>query len=727
MSSLTTSESKMDTGEYIQEINRLSALVDGGKYDQVVERSKELIQLFPERRGAYLIQVRVFVHQGLLVEAKNVLKEGMNHCQAPDLLLNLAIIQSRLSEFKSAYQTFKQVDLPPDQIKNPQYWFHFGRSAFEFGQVDEAIQHYKKAISLKPDHKAALNNLANILYKREERGQAEKYYLTLLKYHPKEGNAYSNLAGLYEQSGKKKKAVEFYLKAIDVSPSLSLAYYNLGQIYSSHFKDFHKALQVYEKGLKFGDSTYRSGIRLHQIIARQGIADWSEYGKDLSDLNEIIDEFLASENPVFDIVPYTLSYFKIDPLKYRRVAEKYAAKLERNTKRLYPNVKYDHSVRGGKKVKIGYLSPNLRLHPGGTLVRTLFDHHDSKKFEVHAFSLVHTDDFVNKDIRDSVDFYHDVSKMTSVEIADLINRTGVDILVALAGYNSSMKFDILAMKPAPIQMVFIGSHETTGASFVDYIFTDEYMIDDELRKAFTEKIITLPCSLLINSPFPFDDEINTSKEEHGLPIDKFVFANFNHPKKLDPETFETWMNILQKTEDSVLWLYDGGNDSFQDSLHKTAKTHNVDPQRIIIAKPLPIKQHWERFKHADLFLDNFKYNAHVTGIEALRMGVPIITLKGNNHNSRLCSSLLHYSGLRNLISSTKIDYITLSSQLAVNTADLEEIRLKLQAADNQVLFDTELQVRYLEKAYLKALIKFRKGSPPKSFNVGTALELKSFM
>lgn len=717
----------MDTQEYIQEINKLSLSIQDQNYEYVIQRSGELIQLVPDRKGAYLIQAQAFIRQDKLIDARDILQTGRDKCGSPELTLNLAIIYSKLKDFKKAYQTFKQVDILPDKISNPQYWFHFGMSAIKFGQINEGINHYKKVLDVKPDHKAALNNLANILHKKEERKLAEKYYLDLIKHHPGEAMAYSNLAGLYEQAGKKEEAADFFKKAIQVDPTTSIAYYNLGQIYCAHYKDFEIALNVYDQGLKHGDSSYRDGIRFNQILARQNLADWSCYEEDLSDLNRIIKEYLESHRSLFEIVPYTLSYFNIDPKLYRKVAERYANKIVENTYQLHPDVKYDHSLGEEDKIKIGYLSPNFRLHPGGTLVRGLFDYHDSKRFETHAFSLVHKDDFVNRDIRDSVDYYHNASSMTSVEVANLINRTGIDILVSLAGYNSDMKFDILALRPAPIQMIIIGSHETTGADFVDYIFTDEFLIDDEYRQAFSEKLITLPCSLLLNSALPLEEQLKTNKSDHGLPDDQFVFANFNHPKKLDPGTFKVWMQILQKTPDSVLWLYNAGNIKLGETLKKEAEKHTIDPARIIMADPIPIKQHWERFRHADLFLDSFNYNAHVTGIEALRMGIPIVTLKGNNHNRRLCSSLLHYSGLKDLICNTKIDYITVSSQLASNAAELEEIKIKLQAADNKALFDTELQAKYLEKAYLKALLKFKKGQPPGDIVVGSALDLKSFI
>ncbi|WP_370090484.1 tetratricopeptide repeat protein [Ekhidna sp.] len=715
----------MDAEEYIGRVRRLSQEFLDGKYDKIIKEAPELCNARPERVGAYLVLAQTLLRKGDAEEASQILEKAASHCPDPAIEINLAIIYVKLEKIKEADKLFTKIQSSGIKVSNPKYWFNYARNSVRLGKFKEAIRLYQKCLKLKPDHKAALNNLANIYQKREDFKKAEEYYKILLSHYPQEGMGYSNLAGLYERKKETNSAIEYYEKAIKIEPTLSIAYYNLGQLLANEKGDHLGALKIFEEGLKRGDGTYQSGIRLYQIIARQHLVDWTHYEEDVADLNKIIEEYLHSENPIFEIVPYALSYSKVEPNLYTKVAEKYASKIQKNISQQFPNISYDHSI-SENKIKIGYYSPNFRQHPGGTLVRELFDYHDNSRFEIHAFSLVHTDDFINKEIRDSVDYYHDVSSFTSLEIANLINRTGIDILVALAGYNSSMKFDVLALRPAPIQMVMVGSHETTGADFVDYVFSDEFMLDDQLRQNFHESVISLPCSLLVNSSFPLDKTISTNRSDHNLPEKVFVFANFNHPKKLDPDTFDAWMKILQNVPKSVLWLYGAGQDSLAKTLTERSLGYQIEPERLIFAKPLSIHQHWERLKHADLFLDNFTYNAHVTGIEALRMGVPMVTLKGHNHNSRLSSSLLKYCGLEKFISLTKNDYITLSSQLATRAAELGEVREKLQRADNVMLFDTELQVRYLEKAYLKALLKFKKGLVPQDFEVGSALDLNSF-
>ncbi|MEQ8628047.1 tetratricopeptide repeat protein [Ekhidna sp.] len=716
----------MEAREYISGINQATKSLNQGELDKAITLCKDLQQSIPERMGAYLVIAQAHLKKNQPGKASEILKEGIKHCDEALLKINLAIVLHKQGVHEEAIHWFEAVERSSAKIPNSKFWFSYAKSSTETGRIHKAIELYEKCLKIKPDHKAALNNLANIYQKREELVKAESFYKKLIHHYPGEGMAYCNLGSLYERSKKVGLAIQYYEKGREVAPHLSIIYYNLGQLYGNEKNDHVKALEVYSDGLLKGDDTYRKGIRFYQIVARQHAGNWSDYEKDISDLNAILQWYVEEEYPPFEIVPYALSYSKVEPELYKKVAERYADKIKREIQQQFPDRSYDHTLSEGK-IKVGYLSPNFRQHPGGTLVRQVFDFHDSKRFEIHAFSLVHTDDWINIEIKDSVDYYHDVSKKSSVEIADLINRTGIDVLVSLAGYQTAMKFNVLALRPAPIQMVAIGSHETTGADYVDYVFTDEFMNDHELRKSFSEQVITLPCSLLINSELPFDSKIQTVRSDHGLPEKGFVFANFNHPKKLDPETFSTWMDILNQVPESVLWIYDGGVSGFAESIREKAEQRGIDMKRIICAPPLDIKKHWERFRHADLFLDNFIYNAHVTGIEALRMGIPMVSLKGTSHNSRLGSSLLYYSGFENHICLTKNDYITVSIRLATSAAELEATKEQLQAVDNVILFDTELQVKYLEKAFRKALHKFKKGLAPKDFEVGSALDLNSLI
>ncbi|MEQ9405481.1 MAG: tetratricopeptide repeat protein [Cyclobacteriaceae bacterium] len=712
----------MEVNAYIEGVTRASQLLRENKTDEAKALSRELVNARPERYGAYVIlaQAQLVSNEGS--EAEETLKSGLEMTDAPQLSLNLAIVRSRLGKFEEAVADFRKLDL--DDTGNEQAFFNFARSLIGIEKIADGIEQYKKCLTINPVHKGALNNLANLYQKNEHYNEAIKLYITLTENFPHEAMGFSNLGGLYEKLNKPKESVNCYKKALAINPKLSIAWYNLGHLYATRFNDHQRALEIFETGLKKGEGPFRNAIRFHQILSRQHIINWSEYEKDTRDLHEIILKYIDDPHPLFEVVPYNLSYSKVQPDLFRKVAGKYASRIIGKNKSKFPQLKYDHSLSEGK-IRIGYYSPNFKIHPGGILIHKLLDLHNSSTFEIHVFSLTHADDFVNDEVQRTADYYHNVSDLSSEEIANLINRTGIDILVALAGYNASMKMDVLALRPAPIQMLIIGSHETTGAPFIDYVFSDEYMMDKSLRENFSENVITLPCSLLLNSALPLDTSISTKKMDHNLPEEAFVFAAFNHPKKLDPGTFNCWLEILKAVPDSVLWLYDGGSGEVRKSVRSYAEKKAGVSERIVFAAPMEIHKHWERFKHADLFLDNFIYNAHVTAIEALRQGKPIITLRGNNHNSRLCSSMLHYAGLEELISDSESQFIKTAISLAENRERLKEISKKLASDSLCLLFDSKIQIKYLEKAYRMAFSSAKKDGQFKDLIVGSLLKFDS--
>jgi len=692
-------------------------------FDKALEHYQEGLKIKPEGVNFLIQTAATLVKVDRSDEALKVLEDAIKKAGNPQLKVNLGIIRSQTGSPTEAVQAFESVGFA--RLENEKVLFHCAKSLVQIGRTDEGISIYERCLQLNGKHKASLNNLANIYQKIGKYSEAVTFYEKLIRHYPNEAMGYNNLAGLHEKLDDLDKSISLYRKAIEIDPELSIAWYNLAHLISTRLSRYEEALQVCKEGLQKGRGAFRKGLRYQQILLRKRLNDWSEFEKDQQELERIIQDYIIDPAPVFEIVPFDLSFSKVENSDYRKVAEKYAQGIVRSARSQFPPVSYNHALSKAK-IKIGYFSSEFRKHPGGYLTRKLFGHHTSSEFEVHAFSLVHTDDSVCHEIEDSVDYYHDVSKLNSLEIANLINRTGVDILVALAGYNANMKMEVLTMRPAPIQMMILGSHQTTGAPFVDYVFSDEYMMDDQLRSSFSEKVITLPVSLLINSKLPVIEVPSTIKTDHGLPPDKFIFASFNHPQKIDPQTFDCWMEILRKTPHSVLWLYDAGSATTQKHILLNAEARSVSHERIVFAKPLNVEQHWERFKHADLFLDTFICNAHFTGIETLRLGKPILTMRGNSHNSRLCSSLLHYAGLDELVTDSSKRYVDRAIELAQKADELKNIEEKLSQKALTQLFDTELQIKYLEKGYKMALIQYKKNGQYEDLIVKSTLKYDSF-
>ncbi|MEM6829331.1 MAG: tetratricopeptide repeat protein [Bacteroidota bacterium] len=679
----------MDVPTYIAEVKHAYGLLKKGASEQAIVLAENLQKERPERPGAYLLLAEAYMKEGRIAAGETTLEKGVTCCQDAALVAQLAVIKEKSNKLKEAEERWHQV------------------------------------VASSPSNTTALKGLARIARLTERYDLSIKYLLKALNIAPNDAKTCHNLAGVYDVTGQVAQAMQYYQRAIHLDPTLGIAYFNLGQLIANQLKEYEKALKVYNQGLEKATGSFVAAIRFQQLVVRQQMADLTISEKEHQFLEQFLQDYVTHERP-YEVVPYSLSYFGLQGSLYKQVAEKYANKIVQRVGKKYPGVHFDHTT-SDKKVKIGYLSPNFNLHPGGLLVRTLFEHHDRTQFEVHGFSLKDTSDFVNRDIRESLDYYHDVSTFNTLEVAEFINRTGIDILVSLAGYNADMKMEVLALRPAPIQLVMIESHETTGAPFVDYVISDEYLMNDQLRQHFSEKVAIFPCSMFVNCELPLTNSHQSTRGDFGLKEDTLVFGTFNHPKKLNKETVQVWMEVLKNAPDSQLWFYSANIQSAEHHLTQLAKANQVDPDRIVFAGQVAIEIHWERLRHMDVFLDSFGYNAHVTAMEALRVGVPIVTKKGANHNSSLCSSMLHYAGLDGLVAHTNEQFIQIATDLAHNHEKLHAVKNHLKTNRHQVIFDSQLQVKYLEKAFVYMLAQYKRKKKLDDFKVGKALNFNSFL
>jgi predicted O-linked N-acetylglucosamine transferase (SPINDLY family) len=292
--------------------------------------------------------------------------------------------------------------------------------------------------------------------------------------------------------------------------------------------------------------------------------------------------------------------------------------------------------------------------------------------------------------------------MGHIEAAKKINEDGIDILIDLKGHTKDNRLEIMALKPAPIQITWLGFPGTTGSSFIDYIITDKIVTPPSSQKFYSEKFLYMPNSYQINYDKRKIQDAKFTRQDFGLPQKAFVFSSFNHTSKIDPETYFSWTNILNSVPNSVLWLL-RSNKMAEKNLQKYAKTAGVNPNRIIFSDTvMPNEWHLARLKLSDLALDTFIYNGHTTTSDSLWAGVPVVTLLGKHFASRVAASLLTAVGLPELITHSQKEYENLAIKIA-NDNKLNA-RLKSKLISNKLtspLFNTKLFVENLEKLYTK--------------------------
>nr|MBL0701247.1 hypothetical protein [Desulfobacterales bacterium] len=272
-------------------------------------------------------------------------------------------------------------------------------------------------------------------------------------------------------------------------------------------------------------------------------------------------------------------------------------------------------------------------------------------------------------------------------------------------------------RPAPIQAAYLGFPGTTGADFIDYIITDRVVTPEEHAPFYSEKFLFLPHSYQVNDNTQLIAEVSLTKKDLGLPEKGFIFSSFNQSYKIDPVIFNTWMKILDRAPDSVLWLFTGGKIS-EENLRAEAKVRGINPKRLIFAEKIPKERHLARLEFADLALDTRIVNGHTTTSDALWAGVPVVALLGSHFASRVSASLLTAVGLPELIVDNLDDYEDLAVRLASKTEELETIRNKL--AENRYtmpLFDTPRFVDNLENGYITMWNMFLSGKNPRHISV----------
>jgi predicted O-linked N-acetylglucosamine transferase (SPINDLY family) len=339
--------------------------------------------------------------------------------------------------------------------------------------------------------------------------------------------------------------------------------------------------------------------------------------------------------------------------------------------------------------------------------------HDKSKFEIFAFDNGWDDGSEYRQrIKGAFNNIFDVSGLSDLDAAKLIQQNEIDVLVNLNGFFGFARQGIFSYRPAPIQVNYLGFPGTIGAPYMDYIIADKVVVPYESREYYVEKIAYLPNSYQANDNQRIISEKKFSKAESGLPENSFVFACFNNNYKITPSTFDLWSRILRKLESSVLWLL-ADNPSARENLIKEAAARGIDSCRLVFAERLPISEHLARHDLADLFLDTLPYNAHTTCSDALWAGLPVLTLMGHTFPGRVSSSLLSAMGLSELVTHTQEEYEALAIGLAKNPLKLSDIKWKL--ANNRLsapLFNTPLFAKNLENAYIEMHGRYHAGLEP---------------
>ena len=382
----------------------------------------------------------------------------------------------------------------------------------------------------------------------------------------------------------------------------------------------------------------------------------------------------------------------------------------------------------GRRLRVGYLSSDLRDHAIGSLMGEMFDLHDRGRLEVFAYYCgVPQEDATKARIRGGVEHWRDIAALDDAAAEAMILADGVDILVDVNGHTRGARTRLLTRRPAPIIVNWLGYPGSMGSACHHYIIADPHIVPAGSEHFYSETVVRLPCYQPNDRHRP--TRAATRRAEHGLPEEGTVFCSFNGTQKITPFVFARWMAILRGVPGSVLWLLKSC-DEVEDRLRAHAVEAGIAPERLVFAPITGAHDHLARYPLADLFLDTLPYGAHTTASDSLWMGVPVLTVPGRGFAGRVCASLVHAAGLPEFVCASAEDYVDRAIAFGRDRATLAPYRDRLVSGrGTALLFDTPRLVRELEALFHAMWGDFAAGRLPRPnlVNLDTYLDLGATM
>lgn len=505
-------------------------------------------------------------------------------------------------------------------------------SEFE-GRDIEVINAYMNWLACGTNHNRHLV-LFNLAVKMSDIDavKSEALYREAVALKPDFIEAWFNLGSIIDKQGRKEHAIIIWKSIIDqpfFSKEKNLKLYtlvlnNLGRV-SEEIKDFENAEIYLFKSLEANKDQPK--VIHHYVHLRQKQCRWPTF----PDLDFISKPELIKSTSALAL----LSSIDEPGIQLAAGLRYTKEKINIHQHRLSPQKYHSH-----KKIKLGFLSGDLRMHAVSFLMVELFEEIDKSKFELYAYSWSKKDgSTVQKRIIESCDQFIDISFIDDLTAANKIRDDEIDILFDLQGLTAGARPNILATKPAPIIINYLGFPGTSGSTYADYIIADKYVIPENMQPYYSETPIYLP--IFQCSDNKREVGITKSKIDYNIPEESFVYASMNNNHKYTEDIFECWLRIIKATDKSILWLL-SDNDLSKRNMIAKAKEYNLEDRLFFTERLIPT-DYLARYKVIDLFLDTYPFNGGTTVNDALYMGTPVLTLSGKTFASRMAGSLLKFN------------------------------------------------------------------------------------
>lgn len=638
----------------------------------------------------------------------------------PDALVNLGVAlqrQGRLDEAGEQYRGALRL-----RADDAGAWFQFGTLLAAQGRTEQAIEVFRQALSLNPDHPDALIHLGNALKAAGEAAGAADCYQRVLERDPANPVVLNNFGNLLQAAGLLGEAETLYRRLLATHADHPGALGNLGNVLQSQGR-FDEALACYRRVLERAPddpvphhnlaTALKRMNRLGEAVAeyRKALMLDPDYAEALSGLGSA----LQAQGHVADAVPLyeralALSPGFPEPLNHLMFAlnalpDIGSADLLAAARRwtgAWPAVPvqtgHANTPDPGRRLRIGYVSPDFRHHPVGYFLTAILDHHDPAAVEIHCYSNSRVVDDITLKIQNAATGWRSILALDDAAAAALIQADGIDILVDLSGHMADHRLPLFQRRAAPVQVTWLGFFCSTGLDAIDHIIGDPTIIRPEDEDCYSEQVWRLPGCYLCFDGGPIDLAPVAMPAGETGPI---TFGCLNRRDKMSAPSIAAWVEILRRVPFARLLLKTAG---FSDETTRTEmvaafERHGIGAGRLIIEGETPRHAHLAAYRRVDLALDPFPYTGATTSAESLWMGVPVVTLRGRTFVGRVSASMLQAVGRPELIAETIEDYIGLAVTLATDRPRLAAARRDLREATRVGLGDGAGFARALETIY----------------------------
>lgn len=590
----------------------------------------------------------------------------------------------RLDEAIAAYTT--AVDISPDHVFAH---LNLGNVLKSVGRPQEAIAAYDRAIAVKPDYAEVHSNRGAILNDLGRREEAVAAYDQAIRFKPDYAEAHSNRGNALKDLGRLEEAIGAYDQALLFQPGHAGFLCNRG-VALNELGRLEEAVATYDEAIRINSN--------HDVAHKNRGVALNELGRNA--------EAIAAHDEAIRIKPDDAEAHsnRLMALHYGKTAgahaflpyaRQYGAQFDRPS----PSRPFANAPDPERRLRVGYVSADFRRHAVGFLLAEVLASHAPSAVEVFCYSNNPRDDDLTARLRRSAHHWRKLVGLSDEKTADLVRNDRIDILVDLSGHTAGNRLPMFALRPAPVQATWLGYFGTTGLAAMDYVLADRFVVPAAEEGCFTERIYRLPNSYLC---FSVPDVYVPAAEPSDLGSRPLTFGSFNNHSKTSPTTVHLWAQVLKSVPGSRLLLKTRalGDVAARRRLTENFAEHDIQPERLLLEGSVPRTQLLAAYRRLDVALDPTPYGGGVTTLEALWMGVPVVTLRGNTWVGRVSESILTTIGLPELVAGSEAEYVEIAARIATDAVRRTALSAELRGlAEASPLFQAGRFASDLEAAY----------------------------